>query len=67
MFEPDNNYKYILVEFIKKGKCTVKSIEAVPSKWVSYNEKKKRLVARFLKPKLFKGKKMLILKISLVF
>lgn len=34
---------YILIEFITRGRKSGKLIDAVPSSWVTYNEKKKKI------------------------
>ena len=43
-------YKFQIVEFITRGpkKGNKRSIDIVPSRWVSYDKKKSKIVAKFM-------------------
>lgn len=45
-----DNYIYQIIEFLTKGPQKTKSIDIVPSGWVSYDQKKGKLVAKFMPP-----------------
>lgn len=42
--------EYQIVEFISEEGNDVMSVDCVPSKWVTYDEKKKTCVAKFMPP-----------------
>lgn len=45
--ESDDPYEYLLIEFITRGKKSQKIIDAVPSSWVTYNDKNKKFTCPF--------------------
>lgn len=48
--------EYQVVEFIEKGKA-IKSVDCVPSKWVTYDEKAHTCVTKFMPPPYNKKRK----------
>lgn len=51
MDSENENYKYQLVEFVSRGpKSSVKSVDIVPSTWITYNPQKGKLECAFLPP-----------------
>ncbi len=46
----DENYKFLLVEFISRGPKKQKSIDIVPKEWVFLDNDKNKIVARFMPP-----------------
>ena len=48
--DKDDEYIYQLLEFVRPGPKTKKSVDFVPSHWISYDPKKARLLCKFLPP-----------------
>ncbi|XP_011687421.1 PREDICTED: uncharacterized protein LOC105449736 [Wasmannia auropunctata] len=44
------NYDFVVVEFISRGRPGQRQIDLVPSKWIEYDEKKARLMVKFMPP-----------------
>lgn len=44
------DHQYQLIEFVTKGPKKTKSIDIVPSSWVSFDQTKGRLVCKFMPP-----------------
>lgn len=44
------NYFYQLIEFVVRGPKRLKSIDIVPSSWISYNSEKGKLESKFPPP-----------------
>lgn len=45
-----DDYLYDVVEFIKRGRPSSRTIDIVPMKWLSFNEKKKCMETKFKPP-----------------
>lgn len=45
-----DEYKFQIIEFIARGGKKMKSIDIVPSSWVFYDQKKGKLVTKFMPP-----------------
>lgn len=43
-------YRYYIVEFIKRGRQGTRSIDVVPSKWTTYDKKKNKFKTAFMDP-----------------
>lgn len=49
MTDKDQSYNYQIVEFVRRGpKTNTKSIDCVPSHWLSFNKKKGKLECRYM-------------------
>jgi hypothetical protein len=48
--DEDSNYDFVVVEFISRGRPGQRQIDLVPSKWIEFDEKKGRLMVKFMPP-----------------
>lgn len=43
-------YIYFVVQFLKRGRPGTRSIDIIPSKWTSFDYKKKKLTSQYMEP-----------------